>query len=158
MVVCLMSSSGKCFIHVLDENKVTMNTIGRCWWSWKFGLSQENDGKGQQICLPKGLQWTPYKLVARVLNVQRAFTSGQIGTFKSDDSCRDSALSICTYCIAKRMPHLGKGFTGGLKKIYVIIFLFHSPLGVKTHWKSVQRCEIFTSKQYKNRMNISKWQ
>ena len=51
IVGCLMSS-GKYFMHNQDENKFTINTIGRpChktghlgWWSGKFGLPLENEG------------------------------------------------------------------------------------------------------------------
>lgn len=131
MFVGCLTSSGKHFLNFQDENKLTINTIGRSCIKSCLNESRqtvdckwlENEGKLDRDC--NLVHW----IGTAILPCYRPTTD------PSKRFCKDSKranlkhphydrawLHTSTSRKAKRSPHFCKGFTVGRKKTKVTIF------------------------------------
>ena len=120
-------SSRKYFMHIQDENKFTINTVGRSchnrgylgWWSGKFGLPLENEGLldwDRNFALQQATYGPLKELLQGFLTCKERgilFTR-DIGFIVPILTGRDCELD--TSRTAKRTPHFSKRFTAGREK------------------------------------------
>ena len=144
LIVGCLTSSGIYFMHIQDENKLTINTIDRSWnnrgqlgwWSGKFGLPLENEGildRDRNFALQQATYGPLKEFLQGFLTCKEGgtlFTRG-IGFNVPNLTGRDCELN--TSRTAKRKPHFGKRFTAGRKKTKWTYVYSPVTLGVYIH-------------------------
>ena len=127
LIVGCLASSGKYFMRIQDENKFTINTIGRSchnrghlgWWSGKFGLPLENEGildRDRNFALQQVTYGPLKELLQGFLTCKERGTLLTRGIRFNISNLTGRDCELDTSRTAKRTPHFGKLFTAGRKK------------------------------------------